>query len=99
MFEFIHPDFHEKVKENILNEKTEPYEILLLKDDKSSFPAVVKGTNLKLKDKIIRVISVVDLSEIKEKEKLYLEQTKLASLGEMIGNIAHQWRQPLSVIS
>ena len=45
------------------------------------------------------LISVRDMSEIKAKEKLLFEQSKMASLGEMIGNIAHQWRQPLSVIS
>ncbi len=32
-------------------------------------------------------------------DKLFESQAKLASMGEMIGNIAHQWRQPLSVIS
>ena len=34
-----------------------------------------------------------------QQEKFIVEQTKNAQMGEMIGNIAHQWRQPLSLIS
>jgi len=37
--------------------------------------------------------------ELKEKNKLMAQQSKMAAMGEMIGNIAHQWRQPLSMIS
>ena len=34
-----------------------------------------------------------------KKEKIILEQSKLASMGEMLQNISHQWRQPLSEIN
>ena len=41
----------------------------------------------------------VEVKNNTQKELQLLEQSKMASMGEMIGNIAHQWRQPLSVIS
>jgi len=50
--------------------------------------------------------TLLDLTKIKKleeekikKEKLILEQSKFVQMGDMIGNIAHQWRQPLSLIS
>ncbi|PRM89834.1 hypothetical protein CJ671_05620 [Aliarcobacter cryaerophilus] len=37
--------------------------------------------------------------ELLEQEAILNQQSKMAAMGEMIENIAHQWRQPLSVIS
>lgn len=40
-----------------------------------------------------------EVAKNREKDKLMFQQSKLASLGEMLGNISHQWRQPLMEIN
>jgi PAS domain S-box-containing protein len=45
------------------------------------------------------VKDITDTVNLKAKELLLEKQSRLATLGEMIGNIAHQWRQPLSMIT
>lgn len=41
----------------------------------------------------------LEVQKQREKENLLIQQSKQAALGEMIGNIAHQWRQPISAVS
>ncbi len=38
-------------------------------------------------------------TEIKKQEKIMIAQSRHAAMGEMISMIAHQWRQPISVIA
>ena len=39
------------------------------------------------------------IKKIKEKQQILIQNSKMASMGEMIANIAHQWRQPLNSLS
>ncbi len=38
------------------------------------------------------------VKENREKERMMIQQAKMATIGEMIESIAHQWRQPLNVM-
>ncbi len=44
-------------------------------------------------------ISKRGYSKIEKKDIIMFQQARLASLGEMLNNIAHQWRQPLGSIA
>ncbi len=81
---------------------------VLLKNKNNSFHIFeVKAKEFEYQDDIKEAIFIfnditlleAEKEESSKKEKLIFEQAKMVSMGEMIGNIAHQWRQPLSVIS
>ena len=40
-----------------------------------------------------------EIQKSREQEQLLIQKSKFIALGEMISNIAHQWRQPLSQLS
>ncbi|MEA2017133.1 MAG: sensor histidine kinase [Campylobacterota bacterium] len=59
-----------------------------------------KELNLLSKNFLLMQNKIKDREELnRQKDKQIHDSAKMAQMGEMIGNIAHQWRQPLSIIS
>ena len=109
---FKHPqtsnEFYEELWSTILSGKIwKGVHKNLTKDGKTIYLNTTIAPLKNHKGQIIRFIATrFDVTEqmkmeeeLKEKENILIHQSKMASMGEMIGAIAHQWRQPLSLIS
>ena len=70
-------------------------------DERKNFQIALdqKTKELKVLNQTLEAKVINEVDKNMQKEILLLEQAKMAQMGEMIGNIAHQWRQPLSTIS
>jgi len=53
----------------------------------------LQDLNSALEDKI-----ALEVEQSRQKDQIMFRQSRLAAMGEMVGNIAHQWRQPLNAI-
>lgn len=76
-----------------------PIEQMAIKSDKKMIPVSISKSLTEFFDKKVYIVSVVNLTEIKRKEKQAQQQNKLIQMGELLSMIAHQWRQPLNAIA
>lgn len=97
LLEFIDDKYKDLLVKNY-KQNTLPYEFdIIVKGIK--YTCLGQGKFIKLNGKKVKLSTIIDITELKAKDRLLFQQSKMASMGEMIGNIAHQWRQPLSMIS
>ncbi|XOB62789.1 ABC transporter substrate-binding protein [Campylobacterota bacterium DY0563] len=96
---FVPKETYKEIKKRKTNDDSTIFESKGIKKDGTIIDVLSKGTNAIINSKKVRISAVVDISETKQKEQLLFQQSKMASMGQMLENIAHQWRQPLSLIS
>jgi signal transduction histidine kinase len=89
-------DGFEGVKISFTDTKNAEQRVGVLNQELSKHVAELQEANKKLEAETGKRIQA--LEELRLKEQMLLKQSRFAAMGEMFGNIAHQWRQPLNVL-
>lgn len=75
------------------------FEWTFLRSEGVEFAAEVGLKILQLDNQELTLSSIRDISKRVNAEKQLRQAQKMAAMGEMLGAIAHQWRQPLNTLS
>ena len=96
------PEFYELAANHIRGGYEEPYEVIGIRKDGTTFPIEVQAKTVPYADSQVRVVAVRDLTFRKQLERqafeLDLEQERVKLLKTFFQNASHEFRTPLSVI-
>lgn len=84
---------HEMLHEKAIVLEEEIAERQAVQEDLADKQRMLESLNHTLEERIETAVK-----ELRQKDQSLIQQNRLAAMGEMINNIAHQWRQPLNLI-
>lgn len=92
-------DLLEEIYATTRQGESQVFRYTFLRKDGTEFPASVSIKSFKLKNQELLLTSIRDISKRVDAEAQLMQAHKMAAVGEMLGVIAHQWRQPLNTLS
>ena len=102
-FDFVDSSFSKRIENSLRFEHPKPYEVHVIKKDGSRVPVLVKPFSITTLNRSIRLVALLDLREIKQKEEALQQAKKKAEAAtraksEFLANMSHEIRTPMNAI-
>ncbi len=102
-FAFVDRSFSHSIENSLRFEHPTPYEVNVIRKDGSRVPVLVKPFSITTSNRSIRLVALLDLREIKQKEEALQQAKKKAEAAtlaksEFLANMSHEIRTPMNAI-